>query len=226
MTTHGRTGSSSSDTSACSGWLWIGSRSPAIDASTDECPAAARATSPASIGPSVVSTPATRPSRDRDPRDLTALDHVDAQPIRAAREGPRDVVVLRDAAARLVRRAEHGIPDMVARLDDRADLLDAVRVDPLRVDAAEAVGVHAAAALAHVAEAVREVQDAALAEQDVVVELLLEPLPELQRVLVDRRALVPEVVRADDRRVAAHVAAAEPPALEHRDIGDAVLAAR
>src|SRR6185295_3585683 len=50
-----------------------------------------------------------------------------------------------------------------------------------------------------------------------------EALPQLERVLVDRGALVPEVVRADDRRVAGDVPARQPAALEHGDVGDAVL---
>src|SRR5437899_12744827 len=47
--------------------------------------------------------------------------------------------------------------------------------------------------------------------------------PELQRVFVDRGALVPEVVRANDRGVAGHVAARQPAALEHGNVGDAVI---
>jgi hypothetical protein len=42
-------------------------------------------------------------------------------------------------------------------------------------------------------------------------------------VLVERRALVPQIVRPHDRRVAAGIAAAEPALLEHGDIGDAVV---
>src|SRR3954466_4626225 len=41
--------------------------------------------------------------------------------------------------------------------------------------------------------------------------------------LVKRRAFVPQVVRAHDGGVAAGVAAAQPAALEHRDVADAVL---
>jgi hypothetical protein len=128
------------------------------------------------------------------------------------------VVVLGDAAARLVGRPEHGVAHVGRGVDDRADLPHAVGVQPHGVDAVEPVRLDAAVALPHVAEVVREVEDAALAEQDVVVELLRQPLPELERVLVDRRALVPQVVGADDRRVAAHVAAAQPAALQHRDV--------
>jgi len=43
-------------------------------------------------------------------------------------------------------------------------------------------------------------------------------------VLIDGGAFVPEIVGADDRRVAAGIAAAEPALLDDRDIGDAVLA--
>ena len=49
------------------------------------------------------------------------------------------------------------------------------------------------------------------------------PSQSLTAWLVDACALVPEVVGADDRGVAAGVAAAEPALLEHRDVGDAVL---
>jgi hypothetical protein len=70
---------------------------------------------------------------------------------------------------------------------------------------------------------VREVHDAALVELHVGVELGFELLPQLERVLVDRGALVPEVVGTDDGRVAGHVPAAEPAPLEHRDVGDAVV---
>src|SRR5437899_11728467 len=47
--------------------------------------------------------------------------------------------------------------------------------------------------------------------------------PELERVFVDRGALSPEVVRANDRGVAGQVAARQPAALEHRNVGDAVV---
>src|SRR5690606_3387567 len=59
---------------------------------------------------------------------------------------------------------------------------------------------------------------------DVVVELLGKTVPQPDRVVVDRRGFVVEVVGANDRGVAAGVAAAEPALLDHRDIGDAMLA--
>ena len=60
MTTVGCTGSSSSETSACSGWLWIGTRMPSMSVSTEVWPAAQRATVPAPMVPRVVCTPVTR----------------------------------------------------------------------------------------------------------------------------------------------------------------------
>src|SRR2546430_16734979 len=47
--------------------------------------------------------------------------------------------------------------------------------------------------------------------------------PELERVFVDRGALIPQVVRSNDRGVAGHVAARQPASLEHRNIGNAVV---
>src|SRR5690606_35850103 len=57
----------------------------------------------------------------------------------------------------------------------------------------------------------------------VVVEFERQPVPQLQRVVVDARALVIEIVGTDDRGVAARIAAAEPALFHHGDIGDAVF---
>ena len=158
-----------------------------------------------------------------DAGHLAALDEVDAERVGGARVAPGDVLVAGDPAARLVGRAEHRVAHVGRDVEDRAELADRVRLEPLGVDAVEPVRAHAPHAVADVLQRVRQVEHAALAEEQVVVELRLEPLPQLQRVLVDRGALVPEVVRADDRRVARDVPAGEPAALEHGDVGDAVL---
>src|SRR5438128_1459230 len=68
-----------------------------------------------------------------------------------------------------------------------------------------------------------EVEDATLAEEDVVVELLGESFPELQRMLIDRGAIIPEVVGANDGGVASHVAPRQPAPLQHRNISDAMV---
>src|SRR5207245_7779509 len=79
---------------------------------------------------------------------------------------------------------------------------------------------------ARIVQAVGEVQDAALAEQDVVVEVLGQRFPQLHGVLVNRGALIPQVVGANDRGVAGHVAPGEPAAFKNGDIGDSVVASQ
>ena len=71
-------GFSPSETKACSTWLSIGRRSPAIAATREELPATATPTLPAPIGPRVVSTPATLPPVAEEAGDLAVLDDVDA----------------------------------------------------------------------------------------------------------------------------------------------------
>ena len=90
------------------------------------------------------------------------------------------------------------------------------------VDAVEPVGADPAGEIAHLLLGVAQVQDAALAEHDVVVEFAAEVFPELERELVNVRASIPEVVGAHDGGVAPHAAAAQPASLEHGDVGDAV----
>ncbi len=75
----------------------------------------------------------------------------------------------------------------------------------------------------HVMHRMRQHHDAALREHDVVVEVLAQPLPQLHRMFVEMRALVIEIVGADDGGVAARIAAAEPALFDDGDIGDAVL---
>jgi hypothetical protein len=152
---------------------------------------------PARIGPRVVSR---RPSHSPRPRH---------------RGGP--------AAAALERGAAHRIADLRIRVQDRAEGLHLGGRQVLAVDAVEPERVDAALRLADVDLIVAEVEHAALREHDVVVELLAEPFPELQRVLVECRTLVPEIVGADDRRVAAGVAKPDRALLEHGDIRDPVL---
>ena len=69
-----------------------------------------------------------------------------------------------------------------------------------------------------------QVQHAALADHGVVVDVLLQPFPQLQRVFVERHVAGQQIVGADDRGVAPDIARADPALLHHGDIGDAVLA--
>ena len=108
-------------------------------------------------------------------------------------------------------------------VDDRAEFLHLLGVEPFGIDAVQAVRLDAALEPARLVLVMGEVEDAAMAHHDVVVELAAERLPQVQRVVVDRRALVEEIVGADDGRVAARIAAADPALLDHGDIGDPVF---
>ena len=129
-----------------------------------------------------------------------------------------------DPASRLVGPAEHRVANLRREVHERAQLGDLSRVEPLGVDSVQSVCLHPPHAVADVLEGVRQVEHTALAEEEVVVELRRKTFPELQGVLIDPRALVPQVVRADDGGVAGGIAAADPAALEHGDVGDPVLA--
>jgi hypothetical protein len=74
-----------------------------------------------------------------------------------------------------------------------------------------------------VMDIVRQHHHAARRIHHVVIEVLRQPVPQLQRVVIEPRTFVIEIVGADDGGVAAGVAAAEPALLDHCDIGDAVL---
>ena len=223
ITTQGNTGLTGSDTSACSGKLSSGMRTPAIAMIDAGVAGRHDADFGVRISPRVVSTAATAPSVAADPRHLAVLDDVDAERIGAARIAPRDRVVARNAAAPLQRAAEHRIADVARDVERRAERLALLRRQPLVVDAIEPVGMDMALEHLDVVNGVREHHHAARREHHIVIELLRQAFPELQRVVVDRGAFVPEIVRADDRRVAPGVAAAEPALLQHRHIGDAVF---
>ena len=68
-----------------------------------------------------------------------------------------------------------------------------------------------------------EIEHAALADHRVVVEILLQPFPQLHRAFVEGIIAGQQIVGADDRRVAAGIAGADPALFQHRDVGDAVL---
>ena len=140
-------------------------------------PAATMATLPARIGAARRLDAGDAAAVDVDGGHLGALDQVDAEAVGGPRVAPRDVVVLGDPAARLVRRAEDRVADVGRDVDDRAEALDVLGREPFGVDAVESIGVDAAHALADVAQVVGQVHDAALAEEQVVVELLGERPP-------------------------------------------------
>ena len=129
----------------------------------------------------------------------------------------------RGARAALQGRAQHRVACSAGNIDDGAERFHLFGREPLRIDPVQPIRLDAADALAHVGLVVREVDDAALAEHEVDVQFFVQAFPELERVLVKRAAFVPQVVRADDGRVASGVAAADPAFFQHRDVGDGVV---
>ena len=158
-----------------------------------------------------------------DALHLAVLDDVHAARRGAARITPGDRVVAGRAAAPLQRRAHDRIARVFRDVERRAEFLRLLGRQELVVDAVQPVGVDVALQHLEVVHIVRQHHDAARRIHDVVVQILGEPVPQLQRVVVDAGALVIEVVGADDGGVAAGIAAAEPALFQHRDIGDAVL---
>ena len=115
ITTQSSTGLTGSDTSACSGWLCSGSRTPAIAASTELCPAALIATLSATIVPRRGLDPDDPAACGADRRHLAILDDVDAARVGGAGIAPGDRVVPRHPAAPLQRRAEHRVARVARR---------------------------------------------------------------------------------------------------------------
>ena len=152
-----------------------------------------------------------------DAGDLAVLQDVDAESIGGAGVSPGDRIVPRGSAAPLQGRSEHRVAD-VADIQRRTEFLGLLGGQPFVVDAIGAVGVDVPLGRLLVMNRVREHHDAARGEHDVVVELLRQGLPHLQRVVVQRGAFVEQVVRADDGGVAAGVAAADPAFFHHRDV--------
>ncbi len=148
------------------------------------------------------------PAVDLEAGHLAPLDQVDAERVGGAGEGEDDGVVAGDPAAALERRPYHGIADLRRQVDDRADVGDVGRLEPLAVDPPQAVGEDDALHRVRLRLGVGEAQEPARVEEDVVVEFLLPERPALQRELVERHALFAQVVRPHDGRVAYGVAVA------------------
>ncbi len=191
---------------------------------TEVWPAAETATFFAAMKPFAVSTPVTRPSgAAADRGDRAVLDDVDAAGGGGAGVAPGDGVVAGGAGAALEGGAEDGVAGAGIDVERRAEGLGLGGGQPGVVDAVQAVRVDVALGGLHVVDVVGEHHHAALGVHDVVVQVLGEGVPEVEGVVVEPRALVVEVVRADDGGVAPGVAAAEPALVDHRDVGDAVF---
>ena len=211
-----------SDTKACSTWLSIGSSMPAIRATSEELPAAASPSFRHSMKPLLVSTPFDLAVVDLDAVDLAILDNVDAAAVRAARIAPRDGIMTDGAAAPL----QYGAADRKAALSKSRNgtiFRTSSRSSKFTIDAVNAHRIAAPRERIALRIGMEEIEHAALADHGIVIEILLEPLPEFHRPFVKRFIAGKHIVRADDGGVAADIARTEPALFQHGDIGDAVL---
>ena len=158
-----------------------------------------------------------------DAGHLAMFENVDAAPVGRPSETPDHRVVPRRAAARLQEPADDGEHRIVHR-SHRQHGAYAFTVQKLCVDALKTHRIAAPHRGVPLGVRMEDVEDAPLAHHHIVVEVMLQPFPQLQRLLVEARIARQHVVRADDRRVAAAVAEADRPLLHHRDIDDPVQA--
>ena len=176
----------------------------------------------ARICPRVVSTPATRAVLDNETGDLAILHDVDAAVAGAARIAPGDGVVPRGAAA-LLQQAALNRKARIVEIEEWQHGANLLAIEQIGIDAVQSHRIAAPRVGVALAVGVIQVQHATLADHGVVVQGLLQAFPELHRQFVEGDVAGQQIIGADDRRVAADIAAADPALFEHGDIGEAVL---
>ncbi len=154
--------------------------------------------------------------------DLAILDDVDAAVAGATCVAPDHGIVPRRAAALLQQAALDRKPRVV-EIEKLQHATDGVRIQQLGIGAGKPHGVAAPGERVALGVRMIQVQHAALADHGVVVEVLLQALPQLHRPFVERLVARQQVVGSDDRGVAAGIAGSDPSLFEHRDVPHAVL---
>ena len=160
--------------------------------------------------------------RNANAGNLAVLHDVDPAPIGGARIAPDDRIVPRRAAPALQQAAL----DRKARIIEvqiRHQAAHLLAIEQLRVDAMEPHRVSPARERIALWVGMVEVEHAALAHHGVVVEILLQSLPQLHRPFVEWDVAGQQVVGSYDGGVASGIAGSDPTLLQHRHIGDAVL---
>jgi hypothetical protein len=160
--------------------------------------------------------------RGADARHFAALDDVDATAVGAARIAPGHRIVAHCAAAPLQEAALDGKARIVI-VEEGIHLAHRIAVEQLGIHAVDAHGVAAPREGVALRIGVTEVQDAALRDHGVEVEVLLEAFPQLHRPFVEGVVARQQVVGANDGGVAADVARTQPALLQHGHIGEAML---
>ena len=148
--------------------------------------------------------------------DFAVLDDIDAAHVGPARIAPCHGVMPHRAAA-LLRQTALDREAGVVKVQEGIQCAHIFLGQQLRVGAVHDHRVAATGIGVALGVGVEQVQDAALADHRVVVEVLLQPFPQFQREFVERLVPVQQIVRADDGGVAAHVAAADPALFQQGD---------
>ena len=144
-----------------------------------------------------------------EPLHFAVLDDVDAKIRGAARVAPGHCVVAGRSPAALHQAADDRKARVVGAIEQWNEPRDLLARHPLGIDAVEP---HAVAAPEHrvtLRLGVGEVDHAARAEHHVVIQLLRELMPELERPLIEHAVFIGHVVRPDDRGVSTRVAPAD-----------------
>ena len=157
-----------------------------------------------------------------DAGDFAMLDDVDAGGRGRARIAPGDRVVAHGAAAPLQKSAEHRVAPVI-QVHQRHQRLDRLAAQCLGVHAEQPHQVGAPGKQIALRLGVEQVERAALADHGIEIQLALQPLPQLQRVVVEANIVRQEIIGADDGGVAPDVAEPDRALLQHRHIGDAVF---
>src|SRR5207248_244611 len=128
---------------------------------------------------------------------------------------PRHRVVPHRAAAPLQKATEHRIAAVV-EIDERYQLPHRLAIERLRIHAQEPHGVGAAREQIALCLRVKQIERPTLADHRIEIEPLLEAFPQPQRELVEANIVGMEIVRADDRGIAADIAESYRALLQYR----------
>ena len=150
---------------------------------------------------------------DGHARYRALLDNVDAERASRPRIGPGHGVMAHRAAPALQEGAEHRIA-AITEVDQRHEAFYLSPIEVLHRDAFEHHRVGASREKIALPVAMIEVHRATLAHHRVEVEVLLEPLPEFQRELIEADVLRLKIVGADDRGVAPDIAEPDRPLVD------------
>ncbi len=154
-----------------------------------------------------------------DPGDLAMLNDIHAGGGGRARIAPGHGVVTHGTAAWLQKTTQHGVAAIV-EIDQRNQGLDLFAVERQCVHRQQPHAIGAARKQVTLRFGVEQVQRAALADHGIEVQSALKPFPQLQGVIVETHIFRPEVVGADDRRVAPDVAQANRALLDDGHVAD------